>query len=43
MRATERYDGVSVRVGSRGRSAEAFSDDDFRISGQVETTTRVVR
>src|SRR6478735_4488466 len=37
VRATERYDGVSVRVGSRGRSAEAFTDDDFRISGQVET------
>ncbi len=43
VRATERYDGVSVRVGSRGRGAQAFSDDDFRISGQVETTTRVIR
>jgi hypothetical protein len=36
-----RYDGVSVRVGrARGK---AFRDRAFRISGQAETTVRVVR
>ena len=39
VRATQRYDGVRVRFGRvRG---EAFRDDDFRISGQAETTVRV--
>jgi len=42
VRATERYDGVTARVGSRGRF-NAFRDDDFRISGQAETTVRVER
>jgi hypothetical protein len=42
VRATERYDGVTVRVGSRDK-ANAFVDDDFRISGQAETTVRVIR
>ena len=41
VRATARYDGVSVRAG-RSR-ARAFRDKDFRISGQVETTVRVTR
>ena len=36
VNATGRFDGVSVRVG-RARG-EAFRDDDFRISGQAETT-----
>ena len=36
VRATERFDGVSLRIGRvRG---EAFRDDDYRISGQAETT-----
>ena len=35
VRGTQRYDGVSVRIGrARGN---AFRDDDFRISGQAET------
>ena len=39
VRGTERFDGVSLRLGRvRG---EAFRDDDFRISGQAETTVRV--
>ena len=41
VRATERFDGVSLRIG-RARG-EAFRDDDFRISGQAETTVRVSR
>jgi len=41
VRDTERYDGVSLRLGRvRG---EAFRDDDFRISGQAEATVRVKR
>jgi hypothetical protein len=41
VRATQRYDGVIARMGRvRG---EAFRDDDFRISGQAETTVRVSR
>ena len=39
LRATERYDGVTVRVG-RSRT-EAFRDDAFRISGTADATTRV--
>jgi hypothetical protein len=39
--STERFDGVSLRIG-RVRS-EAFRDDDFRISGEAETTLRVAR
>ena len=41
VRATERWDGVTLRVG-RSRT-QAFRDDDFRISGQAETTVRVTR
>jgi hypothetical protein len=41
VEATQRFDGVSLRIG-RVRS-EAFRDDDFRISGQAETTVRVAR
>jgi hypothetical protein len=41
IRATQRYDGVTVRVG-RARG-DAFRDDAFRISGQIETTVRVWR
>jgi hypothetical protein len=41
VRATQRYDGVTVRIGRvRG---EAFRDDAFRISGQAEATVRVTR
>ena len=41
VKATQRYDGVTVRLGRvRGR---AFRDDDFRISGQGKTTVRVAR
>jgi hypothetical protein len=41
VRSTQRFDGVSLRIGRvRG---EAFRDDDFRISGQAETTVRVSR
>ena len=39
IRATARYDGVSVRIG-RARG-QAFRDDDFRISGLGATRTRV--
>ena len=41
VRSTQRWDGVSLRIG-RDRT-RAFRDDDFRISGQAETTVRVVR
>jgi hypothetical protein len=41
VRSTQRFDGVSLRIG-RVRD-EAFRDDDFRISGQAETTVRVSR
>ncbi|MDA0173955.1 hypothetical protein OJ998_32940 [Solirubrobacter taibaiensis] len=41
LKATERFDGVTVRVG-RSR-AEAFRDDEFRISGTADATTRVTR
>jgi hypothetical protein len=41
VRGTQRYDGVSIRIGSaRGR---AFRDDDFRISGLGETSIRITR
>ena len=41
VRSTERFDGVSLRLGRvRG---EAFRDDDYRISGQADTTVRVSR
>ena len=41
VRATERFDGVSLRIGRvRG---EAFRDDEYRISGQAETSVRVSR
>ena len=41
VRGTQRYDGVSIRIGSaRGN---AFRDDDYRISGQGETSIRIVR
>ena len=37
VKATERFDGVTLRIGRvRG---EAFRDDDYRISGQAETTS----
>jgi hypothetical protein len=39
--ATARYDGVSLRLGRA--QAEAFRDNDFRISGQADTTVRVIR
>lgn len=42
IKATERYDGVTGRVG-RGSRFEAFGDDAFRISGTADATTRVVR
>ncbi len=39
VEASERYDGVTFRLGSaRGR---AFRDDDVRISGRAEATVRV--
>ncbi len=41
LKGTERYDGVTVRVG-RSRT-EAFRDDAFRISGTADATTRVTR
>jgi hypothetical protein len=41
VKSTRRYDGVNLRIGRvRG---EAFNDDDFRISGQGETSVRVTR
>ena len=41
VRATQRYDGVLVRIGRvRG---DAFRDDDFRISGQAEAAVQVSR
>ncbi len=41
VEATERYDGVTFRLGgARGR---AFRDDDVRISGRAEATVRVTR
>ena len=36
VRGTQRYDGVSVRIG--GARGNAFRDDDYRISGQAETS-----
>jgi hypothetical protein len=42
LKATARYDGVTVRVG-RGSRARAFRDKDFRISGSADARTRVVR
>jgi hypothetical protein len=41
VRATARYDGVGLRIG-RARG-DAFRDDDFRISGQAETSVVVKR
>ena len=41
VRSTQRYDGVTLRIG-RSRT-RAFRDDDFRISGQADTTVRVTR
>jgi hypothetical protein len=41
VRATARYDGVTVRIGRR--VAKAFRDEDFRISGNAEVTVRVRR
>jgi hypothetical protein len=41
VRSTQRWDGVGLRIG--GERTRAFRDDDFRISGQAETTVRVVR
>jgi hypothetical protein len=41
VRGTQRYDGVSVRIGSaRGN---AFRDDDYRISGLGATSIRILR
>jgi hypothetical protein len=42
IRATGRYDGVSLRAGDE-TVAKAFRDDDFRISGNAEVTVRVRR
>jgi hypothetical protein len=42
IRATGRYDGVSLRAGDE-TVAKAFRDDDFRISGNAEATVRVRR
>jgi len=42
VKATERYDGVSGRIG-KSRTVQAFRDDAFRISGQAETAVRVVK
>jgi hypothetical protein len=39
VRATQRYDGVSIRIG-RAR-ADAFRDEEFRVSGLAETTIRI--
>lgn len=39
VRATQRYDGVSIRIG-RAR-ARAFRDDAFRVSGLATTTIRI--
>jgi hypothetical protein len=39
VRATARYDGVSVRIG-RAR-ANAFRDEEFRVSGLATTTIRI--
>jgi hypothetical protein len=41
VRATQRWDGVTLRIG-RSRT-KAFRDDDLRLSGQAETTVRVSR
>jgi hypothetical protein len=41
VRATRRYDGVSIRIG-RAR-ANGFRDDEFRISGLATTTIRIRR
>jgi hypothetical protein len=41
VKATERFDGVGVRIGRvRG---EAFRDADYRISGQATATIRITR
>jgi hypothetical protein len=42
LKATARYDGVTVRVGRGGRE-RAFRDANFRISGSADARTRVVR
>lgn len=42
IKATGRYDGVTARVGRSSR-IEAFRDEAFRISGNADATTRVVR
>ena len=42
IKATARYDGVTARIGRGGR-IEAFRDEEFRISGSADATTRVVR
>ena len=39
VRATERYDGGSIRIG-RAR-ANAFHDEEFRISGLAEASIRI--
>jgi hypothetical protein len=39
VRATQRYDGVSIRIG-RAR-ANAFRDEEFRVSGLAATTIRI--
>ena len=39
VRATERYDGVSIRIG-RAR-ANAFRDEEFRVSGLAEASIRI--
>jgi hypothetical protein len=35
------YDGVTLRMGAE--RAQAFRDNDFRLSGRAETTVHVVR
>ncbi|MBE2318837.1 hypothetical protein DVA67_022870 [Solirubrobacter sp. CPCC 204708] len=42
IKAIGRFDGVTVRAG-RGSRVEAFRDDEFRISGTADASTRVVR
>jgi hypothetical protein len=41
VRATARYDGVTLRMGNE--RARAFRDDGFRISGRADVTVSVVR
>ena len=42
IKGLARFDGVTARIG-RGSRIEAFRDDQFRISGTADATTRVVR